>query len=166
MSLLHSFKLTPRTSCSKSNIGFHSDSKLWVSSWTLPSPARSVVLLFLGRFILQLTKVTLVVGSFSPEFGRQQSLQAKKESFFFFFFFSNNVPDNTKVMYHLVFPPLGEGDYKVSPTYFFFSFLLFFSFLFRASSAACGGSRARGQSGTVATSLCQNHSNMGSEPQL
>ena len=35
-----------------------------------------------------------------------------------------------------------------------------------AAPTAYGGSQARGQIGTVATGLCQGHSNAGSEPRL
>ena len=42
---------------------------------------------------------------------------------------------------------------------FFLSFVLFF----RATLAACGGSKARGLIGAVAACLCQSHSNARSE---
>ena len=45
-------------------------------------------------------------------------------------------------------------------------FCLFFFCLFRATPFAYGGSQARGRTGTVATGLCQSHSNSGSEPHL
>ena len=38
--------------------------------------------------------------------------------------------------------------------------------LIRAAPAAYGGSQARGQIEAVAASLCQSHSNAGSEPHL
>ena len=38
--------------------------------------------------------------------------------------------------------------------------------LFMAVPVACGSSKARGQIGGVAASLCHSHSNAGSEPQL
>ena len=44
-------------------------------------------------------------------------------------------------------------------------FFVFFAFS-RATSAAHGGSQARGPTEAVAASLCQNHSNAGSEPCL
>ena len=50
---------------------------------------------------------------------------------------------------------------------FIFIFIFFFvSCLFRAAPAAHGGSQARGLLGTVATGLCQSHSNARSEPSL
>ena len=49
----------------------------------------------------------------------------------------------------------------------FFVVVVFCLFAFsRAASAACGDSQARGQIGAVATGLCHNHSNSGSEPGL
>ena len=60
--------------------------------------------------------------------------------------------------------------------YFFFIFIyfIFLSFCFVvvvvaiswAAPAAYGGSQARGLIGAVAASLCQSHSNAGSEPRL
>ena len=48
--------------------------------------------------------------------------------------------------------------------YFYFIFCLFaFS---RTAPAAYGGSQARGRIGAAAASLCQSHSNTGSEPRL
>ena len=46
-----------------------------------------------------------------------------------------------------------------------FAFWFFFGFS-RATPAAYGGSQARGPIGAVAISLCQSHSNAGSEPRL
>ena len=49
------------------------------------------------------------------------------------------------------------------------TFLFFFFGLFAiswAAPAAYGGSQARGPVGAVASSLCQSHSNKGSEPRL
>ena len=48
---------------------------------------------------------------------------------------------------------------------FFFKFNFFFH-LFRAATTAYGGFQARGLIRAVATSLRQNHSNLGSEPRL
>ena len=51
--------------------------------------------------------------------------------------------------------------------YFFFIFILFYFFFFAifwAAPTAYGGSQARGQIEAVAASLCQSHSNAGSEP--
>ena len=45
-------------------------------------------------------------------------------------------------------------------------FFVFFYFFPRATSAAHGGSQARGLIWTVATGLSHNHSNVGSEPRL
>ena len=42
----------------------------------------------------------------------------------------------------------------------------FFFFFLRATFVAYGGSQARGPFGAIATSLCQSHSNAGSEPCL
>ena len=53
--------------------------------------------------------------------------------------------------------------------FLFFIFIYFCLFLgpfFRAAPVAYGGSQARGLIGAVATNLCQNHSNAGSEPLL
>ena len=50
-------------------------------------------------------------------------------------------------------------------SHFFFSFFFFFFFL-RATFFAFGGSHAWGPFGAIATSLCQSHSNAGSEPCL
>ena len=66
--------------------------------------------------------------------------------------------------------PEVEGGF-INLNYFFSSFLSFsFSFvfvcLFRALSAAYGGSQARGQIGAAASDLHHSHSNMGSEPHL
>ena len=47
-----------------------------------------------------------------------------------------------------------------------FYFILFIYCLFRATLRAYGGSQARGPVGAVAASLCQSHSNSGSEPRL
>ena len=44
--------------------------------------------------------------------------------------------------------------------------VFFFFLLFRAAPVAYGGSQARDLIGAVATSLCQRHSNAGSEPRL
>ena len=45
--------------------------------------------------------------------------------------------------------------------------LFFFTFAFsRAAPVAHGGSQARGLIGAIASSLCQSHSNAGSEPGL
>ena len=49
---------------------------------------------------------------------------------------------------------------------FFLSFSLSFFLLFRATPAANGGSRARGQIGAVATGLRHSHNNARSEPHL
>ena len=46
--------------------------------------------------------------------------------------------------------------------FFFFVFLLFLW----AAPVAYGDSQARGRIGAIATSLCQSHSNVGSEPRL
>ena len=54
-------------------------------------------------------------------------------------------------------------------SFFCFCFCLVWFGLFAfsgAAPAAYGGSQARGLIGTVATSLCQSHSNAGSEPHL
>ena len=51
---------------------------------------------------------------------------------------------------------------SVNAQHFFF----FGSCLFRAASAAYGGSQARGLMGAVASSLHHSHSNAGSEPCL
>ena len=49
----------------------------------------------------------------------------------------------------------------------FYLFIYFWSFcLFRATPTAYGGSQARGPIGIVATSLCQSHSNVGSQLRL
>ena len=53
------------------------------------------------------------------------------------------------------------ADFIIYNPFFFF----FFAFS-RASPTAYGGSQARGRIGAVATSLCQSHSNTGSEPHL
>ena len=47
-----------------------------------------------------------------------------------------------------------------------FGLLFFFFIFYRATPMAYGGSQARGLVRAVATSLCQSHSNMGSEPYL
>jgi len=48
-----------------------------------------------------------------------------------------------------------------------FCFVLFCLFAISwAAPAAYGGSQARGPIGAIATSLCQSHSNTGSEPRL
>ena len=48
-----------------------------------------------------------------------------------------------------------------------FYFILFWSYcLFRATSAAYGGSQARGPIGAVAAELHHSHSNVGSKPYL
>ena len=47
----------------------------------------------------------------------------------------------------------------------FFFFFVFFAISW-AAPTAYGGSQARGRIGAVATSLCQSHSNAGSEPRL
>ena len=60
------------------------------------------------------------------------------------------------------------------PTFVLFKlyFILFYYFIFClfaiswAAPTAYGGSQARGPIGAVATSLCQSHSNAGSEPRL
>ena len=50
---------------------------------------------------------------------------------------------------------------------FIHSFIyLFLFFLFRATPMTYGGSQARGPIGATAASLCQSHSNVGSEPGL
>ena len=49
-------------------------------------------------------------------------------------------------------------------SFFFFFFLVFFSFL--GTPVAYVDSQARGLIGAVAASLCQSHSNPGSEPRL
>ena len=49
---------------------------------------------------------------------------------------------------------------------FFGSFCLFVFIFSRATPGAYGGSQAGGPIGAVATSLCQSHSNTGSEPHL
>ena len=49
----------------------------------------------------------------------------------------------------------------------FWNFFFFCLFAISwAAPAACGGSQARGLLGAVAASLCQSHSNAGSEPRL
>ena len=50
--------------------------------------------------------------------------------------------------------------------YLLFFFLFVFFCLFRAASAAYGGSQARGRIGAVATGLHQSHSNAGSEQHI
>ena len=57
----------------------------------------------------------------------------------------------------ILYVALGESK-------FFFFFGLFA--ISWAAPAAYGGSQARGLIGAVATSLCQSHSNAGSEPRL
>ena len=53
---------------------------------------------------------------------------------------------------------------------YFYLFIYLFIFVFLlflwATSAAYGGSQARGRIGAVATGLRQSHSNAGSEPRL
>ena len=49
---------------------------------------------------------------------------------------------------------------------FLFLFFVFFLAFSRAAPAAYGGSQDRGLIGAVATSLCQSHSTVGSEPRL
>ena len=54
-----------------------------------------------------------------------------------------------------------------SCVFLFFVFFVFCLFAFsRAAPVAYGGAQARGQIGAVAASLCQIHSNAGSEPRL
>ena len=47
-----------------------------------------------------------------------------------------------------------------------FSSYKFFSFFFRATPVAYGGSQARSRNGAIAVGLCHSHSNAGSEPHL
>ena len=53
----------------------------------------------------------------------------------------------------------------ITPHWFLF-FSFFFFVFFWATSAAYGGSQARGRIGAVATGLRQSHSNSGSKPRL
>ena len=52
--------------------------------------------------------------------------------------------------------------FLLNPAFFFFCLFAFSS----ASPTACGSSQARGRIGAVAASLCQSHSNQGSESRL
>ena len=58
--------------------------------------------------------------------------------------------------------PYHKG-YTLIPPVAFYSLSFAISW---AASAASGGSQARGPIGAVAASLCQSHSNTGSEPRL
>ena len=59
------------------------------------------------------------------------------------------------------------GHLFISLFYFLFIYLFFCLFAISwATPAAYGGSQARGRIGAVAASLCQSHSNWGSEPHL
>ena len=59
------------------------------------------------------------------------------------------------------------GKELMDASLFFFFFFLFCLFAFsRAAPSAHGGSQAGGLIGAVAASLCQSHSNEGSEPSL
>ena len=66
-------------------------------------------------------------------------------------------------------PPYGNIGFLIKDCFLFFSFFFVFFFVFfffaisRAASTAYGGSQARGLTGAVAVSLCQSHSNSGSE---
>ena len=53
----------------------------------------------------------------------------------------------------------------INGSYHFLSFFFFFG-LYRAIPTAYGDSQARGLIGAVSTSICQSHSNMGSELHL
>ena len=57
----------------------------------------------------------------------------------------------------------GSGFLTISYHWLFFFCLFAISW---AAPAAYGGSQAKGPIGTVATGLCQSHSNSGSEPRL
>ena len=55
---------------------------------------------------------------------------------------------------------------KYSQSLFFLFFFWSFFVFFRATPTAYGGAQARGPVRAVAASLCQSHSNAGSEPRL
>ena len=62
---------------------------------------------------------------------------------------------------------MARTNEEINFKFYLISFFLFLSFcLFSAVLEAYGGSQARGQIGAVASSLCQSHSNEGSEPSL
>ena len=50
--------------------------------------------------------------------------------------------------------------------FYFIIIIIFFLLSLWAAPTAYGGSQARGRIGTVATGLCQSHSNAGFEPRL
>ena len=59
-----------------------------------------------------------------------------------------------------------ERNLHLNKKFYFFFFFFFFLPCSWAAPAAYGGSQARGPTGAVAASLCQSHSNAGSEPCL
>ena len=71
-----------------------------------------------------------------------------------------------KMMYMRERFSVNVGNHTVTNDMRYFFFLSFFFGISWATPAAYGGSQARGLIGAVATSLCQRHSNAGSEPCL
>ena len=64
-------------------------------------------------------------------------------------------------------PRYNLGIYDQESLFIYLFIYLFSLFAFsRATPVAYGGSQARGIIGAVAASLCQSHSNAGSEPHL
>ena len=68
-------------------------------------------------------------------------------------------------LYGLYFHFLHSVLWSMKLKNYFLPFFFFFN-LFRAASAAHGGSQARGWIGAIAAGLRQSHSNVGSEPSL
>ena len=60
---------------------------------------------------------------------------------------------------------LTELKREMDTSFFFLFFFVFFAISW-APPVAYGGSQARGLMGAVAASLCQSHSNAGSQPRL
>ena len=71
------------------------------------------------------------------------------------------------VVFRLLFhnPSNNAANSVLLPNLFHFYLFCLFAFS-RANPSAYGGSQARGPTGAVAASLCQNHSNAGSTPHL
>ena len=64
------------------------------------------------------------------------------------------------------FEVIHESGNQLHPNSWFFFFVVFIFVFSMAAPMAYGDFRARGLIGATATSLCQSHSNMGSEPHL
>ena len=74
-------------------------------------------------------------------------------------------PASSRILIGFISTELQRELLKIFFIFLIFIYLFFLLFLW-AAPTAYGGSRARGRIGAVVTSLCQRHSNAGSEPRL